>query len=142
MPRSPGLAASEVHGPLEVVLVLGSGEPTRLAGGLAGRSAPASGAVALMPAVARIRTKKLQAALVFAAIPTSHRVPSSEDASLAKQTASAAPTSSLRRTHRPAVAGPRRHAPGSAGIGRFKPVLLREIQTGADRRGRSTAASQ
>src|SRR5262245_40406266 len=92
MARSPGLAAREVHGPLEVILVLGFGDPTGLAGGLAGRSAPASGAVALMPAAARIRTKKLQAALAFAAIPTSHRVPSYEDAPLAKQTASAAPT--------------------------------------------------
>jgi hypothetical protein len=31
-----------------------------------------------MPTVALIRTKKLQAALAFAAIPTSHRVPSGE----------------------------------------------------------------
>src|SRR5215510_16172321 len=103
MARSPGLAAGEVHRPLEVILVLGLGEPARLAGRLAGCSAPRCRTVALMPAVARIGTNKLQAALAFAAIPTSHRVPSSEDASLAKQTASAAPTSSLRRPHRPAV---------------------------------------
>ena len=132
MARSLGLAAGEVHGPLEIILVLGFGDPTRLAGGLAGRSAPASGAVALMPAVARIRPKKLQAALAFAAIPTSHRVPSGEDAASAKQTTSAAPTSRLRGDARPVLADARRYAPASARIGRFKPVVLGEIQTGAD----------
>src|SRR5262245_17804120 len=96
MARSPGLAAGEVHGPLEVILVLGFGEPAGLACGLAGCSAPRSRAVALVPAVARIRTKKLQAALAFAAIPTSHRVPSCEDAPLARRTASAGSASSLR----------------------------------------------
>src|SRR5262245_31177595 len=115
MARSPGLAAGEVHRPLEVILVLGLGEPARLAGRLAGCSAPRCRTVALMPAVARIGTKKLQAALAFAAIPTSHRVPSSEDASLAKGTASAGlRTDELAEEDaRPAVAGPRRHAPTS-----------------------------
>jgi hypothetical protein len=78
--------------------------------------------VQVAPAVARIRPKKLQAALAFAAIPTSHRVPSGEDAASAKQTASAAPTSRLRGTHvpfSPTLADTQLRPPASADSNRW-----------------------
>jgi hypothetical protein len=53
----PWCSPGDVYGAAEVIVVLRSGEPTRLAGGLAGCSAPGSGTVALMPTIARIRTK-------------------------------------------------------------------------------------
>src|SRR5262245_44042079 len=117
----------------EVILVLGFGEPAGLACGLAGCSAPRSRAVALVPAVARIRTKKLQAALAFAAIPTSHRVPPARTHHWLSKRPQRHRRAGAEGTHVPLSPTLHRYAPASAGIGRFKPVLLGEIQTGADR---------
>jgi len=55
-----------------------------------------------------------------------------EDASLAKGTASAGSARLAERDTSRAAAGAPSHAPASAGNGRFKPVVLVEIQTGAD----------
>ncbi|MEJ2117131.1 MAG: hypothetical protein P8Y36_04175 [Alphaproteobacteria bacterium] len=57
MARSPGLDPGGVHRAAEVILVLGLGEPARLAGGLAGRSAGVGGAVTLVTTVARVWSK-------------------------------------------------------------------------------------
>jgi hypothetical protein len=51
---------------------------------------------------------------------------------MAKQTASAAPTSSLKGDRPSRCLRARRHAPASAGNGRFKSVILAQIQAGAD----------
>jgi len=73
--RSPCFDPGDIRRAAEVVLVLGSGEPTSLASGFA-RCATARGcAITLVITITRIRAKKFVAALALTTFPTGHRVP-------------------------------------------------------------------
>ena len=75
MTRSPCFDPRHIRRATEVVLVLGSSEPTSLACGFA-RCATALGrAITLVITTTRIRAKKFVAVLALTTFPTGHRVP-------------------------------------------------------------------
>src|SRR5262249_22168007 len=76
---SPRLHPGDMHRAAEIVPVLGSGEPARLAGGLACRATARRRAVSLVMPITRVGAKQLVAALAFTTFRPGHRVPSRGD---------------------------------------------------------------
>jgi hypothetical protein len=121
-----------VYGAAEVILVLGFGYPTCLPRGLAGCSAPGSENSSADADGCADQNEITSDSNCICAIPTSHRVPSCEG-SIIDLTNGICGIDKFTKARRTSTHRRRSQAPpATASNGRFKSVVLGEIQTGAD----------